>query len=287
VKLRTRLLLASFLLALTSSGAWADSSTFALPLDVGQGPLFSSGSAPTAYRFQPELAPSLALDRVRLGIPLAASFTDPRFTAGVGPHWRAGAGGRASLRVHSFFGFSDLALWAKVEALVWVPDRQESIAFGIEAEVLSVRVGVSAAKSFESDERYSLLTSIGVELPSLFRILHGSHETHVNGHLVGPTEPTSAELLASGVTSRILGLGSTSALCWVNAHQQEIAAHATIDALIALATAGGQDGVAEAIRESAQAVPGKGDDPARVRAARQGLLTAYATAVEDNGLTCK
>jgi hypothetical protein len=189
--------------------------------------------------------------------------------------------------VHSLLGFSDLALWAKVEALVWVPDRQESIAFGIEAEVLSVRVGVSAAKLFDSDERYTLLTSIGVELSSLLRILRGPQETHVNGHRGKTMEPTPAELLGSEVTSRVLGLGSSSVLCWVSAHKEEISAAATINALLALATAGSQNGVADAIRESAQAVPGQQDDPARVRAAREGLLKAYTTALEDNGLICK
>lgn len=283
-RLHTRLaVVASLLVGLP---ALADPSNFALPLDLGQGLLFPTASASTAYRFQPGIAPSLGLGPVRLGIPLAVSFTDPQFRAGTGPHWRSGIGGRASLRLHSFLGFSDLAVWAKAEALVWIPDRQESIGIGLEAEVLSVRIGVAVNKLYGSDERFGLLTSIGVELHSLYRLLSGPRPTVRNEIRPTAPEPDAARLLASQVKSRVLGLGSTAVFCWVGAHVNKIASVTTLDGLVALATSDGQTSVADAIREGERAVPGDQGDPLRARAAGQGLLEAYADAVQEINLTC-
>jgi len=188
--------------------------------------------------------------------------------------------------VHQFLGFSDLAVWAKAEALVWIPDRQESIGLGIEAEVLSMRIGVAVNKLYGSDERFGLLTSIGVELHSLYRLLSPPRPTVPNEIRPTVPEPDAATLLTSQVKSRVLGLRSNAALCWVGAHVNKIASATTLDGLVALATNDSQTSVADAVRESERVVPGDQSDPVRARAAGQGLLEAYADAVQEINLTC-
>jgi hypothetical protein len=254
-----------------------------LTLDLAQGLLIPRGEA-ARYTTELLLAPEVELGGVvRLGVAGGAVFRN------VG--WDGAAGGRASLRAYRF-AFDDVAIRLVADGIYLFDAGSGRVTGGALLDVLGLlRVGISAGRSLDQG-RWMLLTSLGVDVISVFRLASGPKDHPLRQLPLGPpaVSPGVAELLSDGVRSRVLGIlprpRKEAALCWVQAHRDALAAVANVAVVIDLATRQGQPELARAVEESRAAVTGSLELAVEVLAVRRGLTQAVQQALADIGLTC-